>query len=378
MIFGHPLNMSHPREILHLSPLADIGGCEVNCLRIIEGLPAFKHRVVVFDRRGPMSEKWEAAGAQVEHLNAWQAGRAKFLITFAEWVHGRDEPTGVFYWSTSRLSSILKTLKQWDAPWAVYLGNPADTHAIRQMQFWLKEFAWSSSPQVVLVACSKQVAASHRRAYYFRKFPIQTIYNAVGPAFDQPRKHRTLPPGSVPRVGMVARLDTIKDHATVLRAFAAIASIRADLVLEFAGDGNLRELLVRQAVSLGLADRVRFLRSVTDVAALIAGWDIYVHSTTNAEGMGTAVAEAMMAGLPCVVSDIAVMREVCGQEGAIYVRAADPIDWGQALLRLIADRERRVELGLAAQKRARDLFALPEVAASYLNVICPDGGRTSA
>ena len=347
-------------------------------MAVFEGLPAHKHRVVVLDCRGPMSEKWEAAGAQVEHLNAWQTGRAAFLTAFSEWAHGQEEPAGVCYWSTSRLPLILETLKHWNAPWAVYLGNPAAGNNVRRIRFWLQEFFLGSRLPVSLVACSEQVAASYRSAYYFRKFPIHTIYNAVGPAFDQPREYRALPAGSVPRVGMVARLDKIKDHTTVLQALASIASIRNDLVLEFAGDGNLREHLMRQATSLGVSARVRFLGSVTDVAALIAGWDVYVHSTTTAEGMGTAVAEAMMAGLPCVVSDIAVMREVCGPNGAIYAGPANSREWGQALLKLIADRGRRVELGCAARKRARDLFALPQVVASYLNVIRPAGGRLSA
>ena len=146
-------------------------------------------------------------------------------------------------------------------------------------------------------------------------------------------------------------------------------------MLEFAGAGDLQEFLLQEADRMGVTDRVRFLGSVTDVADLIAGWDIYLHSTTEAEGMGTAVAEAMMAGLPCVVSDIAVMREVCGQGAAIYARPADPAAWGDALLKLIGNREQRAAMGDAAQNRARDLFALSEVAVRYLRTIRPNGTK---
>ena len=375
---GLPTHVTKSPHILHFSPLAAIGGCEVNCLRVIEGLPTYEHRVVVFNGRGPMSEKWEVAGAQVEHLGAWRTGNRGFKTRLTEWARNCDEPAGVFYWSTSRLPAILKTMAHWDAPWAVYLGNPAAGNLIRRTQLLVQEYTGGSKPNVTLVACSGHVAASHRVARYFRKFPIETIYNAVGPAFDQPREYRALPRGSMPRVGMVARLDAIKDHLTLLRALAATRSTRDDVVLEFAGDGNLLEFLVQQASHLGVRAQVRFLGSVTDVAALIAGWDVYVHSTTAAEGMGTAVAEAMMAGMPCVVSDIAVMREVCGHEGAAYVQPANPAAWGQALLRLFADHNRRVALGSAAQKRARRLFALPEVAERYLKIISPNAMRAFA
>jgi glycosyltransferase involved in cell wall biosynthesis len=111
------------------------------------------------------------------------------------------------------------------------------------------------------------------------------------------------------------------------------------------------------------------------VAGLLAEWDVYVHSTTTAEGMGTAVAEAMMAGLPCLVTDIEVMHEVCGPEGAAYAPAAAPAAWGETLLAIIDGRERRAQLGCAAQDRARRLFGLSEVAARYLQTIRPNAAK---
>ena len=137
----------------------------------------------------------------------------------------------------------------------------------------------------------------------------------------------------------------------------------------------MRESLFKEAVRLRVAERIRFLGAVTDVPGLIAGWDVYVHSTTAAEGMGTAVAEAMMAGLPCVVTDLPVMREICGNEGAIYASPADPLAWGRAVMELVGNRERRAVLGGAAQRRARNLFTRAEVAARYLGAIRPPSSK---
>jgi glycosyltransferase involved in cell wall biosynthesis len=365
--------MSRPAELLHFSPLAAVGGCEVNCLRVIEGLAGYRHRVVVFDGCGPMTEKWEAAGAEVEHLEAWRQGNRGFQSALTEWARSRREPAGVFYWSTSRLPSVLNILDGWNVPCAVYLGNPVADSLTARARLLLQEFAFGVPSKTRLVACSDFVAASHRTAFYFRGFPTETIYNAVGPAFDRPRIHRPLPTGSAPRVGMVARLDSIKDQLTIIRALAAVSAKRPDIVVEFAGDGDQRERLKCEADRLGVGDRVRFLGTVGNVAGLLAEWDVYVHSTTTAEGMGTAVAEAMMAGLPCLVTDIEVMREVCGPEGAAYAPAAAPAAWGEALLAIIDDRGRRAQLGSAAQDRARRLFGLSEVAARYLRTIRPNG-----
>jgi glycosyltransferase involved in cell wall biosynthesis len=169
---------------------------------------------------------------------------------------------------------------------------------------------------------------------------------------------------------MVARLDKIKDQRTVIRALAEATLRRPDIVIEFAGDGPLLEELRREAAALKVGGRVRFL-GFRPVGSLLAQWDIYVHSTTESEGMGTALAEAMMAGLPCLVSDLSVMREVCGPEGAVYVQAGNASSLARALIELVEDRAMREAFGHAAQNRARRLFGLSRAASAYVNAAFP-------
>ncbi len=228
------------------------------------------------------------------------------------------------------------------------------------------------APPITLVACSNHVAASYRQATYFRGLKTVVVYNAVVSDFDFPRAHRSLPTGSGPRIGMVARLDTIKDHITILRAAALVVSSRPDIMVEFAGDGSLRHSLEREARRLGVSKNVRFL-GFTETLPVLKTWDIYVHSTTADEGMGTAVAEAMMTGLPCVVSDLAVMREVCGT-GAVFVPPANAPAMAGALAQLIDNPSLRRSLGRRAQARARRMFSLDTVTGAYLQMISSKGG----
>ena len=273
------------KTVLHLTPLALCGGCEVNCLRVIQGRGDCAHSVMVFGERGPMSAAWEEAGARVEHLGAWHRGPTRFAAALADWSRTQAAPDAVMYWSTSRLPAVLRALRHWSTPWAVHLGNPLRPGLVSVARRWFQERIYAAPPAITLVACSRHVEASHRQAAYFRRFSTRVIYNPVDPALDRPRRHRLLSPGSAPRIGMVARLDPIKDHLTVIRALAATASVRPDIVVEFAGDGPLREKLMLEARRLNLRDRVRFL-GFRPVAPLLAEWDLYVHSTTESEGMG--------------------------------------------------------------------------------------------
>jgi glycosyltransferase involved in cell wall biosynthesis len=359
------------RRIVHLTPLAALGGCEVNCLRVVQALGDCDHLVLVFGAQGPMTRAWEAAGARVEHLGAWDTGLGNFAAALASWARAQLEPDAVMYWSSSRVSAILRTLKQWDAPWTVYLGNPLPGGLISILRRSVDEWIHTAKPNVTMVACSSHVAASHRGATYFRRFPTRVIYNAVDRAFDREHIHRPLESRSAPIIGMVARLDRIKDHKTLIRAIAAIAPDCPDIVLEFAGDGPLRGELEAEARRLQVSDKVRFL-GFRPVAPLLPRWDIYVHSTTESEGMGTAVAEAMLSGLPCLVSDLDVMREVCGDEGAVFAAAGDAEGFSQGLLRLIRDRSLREKLGAAARNRARNLFTSTQIGSAYARLVFPD------
>ncbi|MEO0035230.1 MAG: hypothetical protein RLZZ501_1253, partial [Pseudomonadota bacterium] len=89
-------------------------------------------------------------------------------------------------------------------------------------------------------------------------------------------------------VGMVARVDPMKDHAGFLAAATAAAALRPEIALVVAGTGT--ETLPGPA-----AHR---LGEVADVAGLYAALDIVVLASRFGEGFPNVVAEAMACGRP--------------------------------------------------------------------------------
>ncbi|WP_407292915.1 glycosyltransferase family 4 protein [Stutzerimonas zhaodongensis] len=124
-----------------------------------------------------------------------------------------------------------------------------------------------------------------------------------------------------------------------------------------------------QAKTLGITGQVEFLKGRSDIPRFLLGADLLIHPAYN-ENTGTVLLEALVAGLPVLVTD------VCGY--AHYIADADcgrvvasPFDQGQlnALLAemLVSDaqRSRWAQNALAFADRA-DLYSMPERAADVI------------
>ena len=166
-------------------------------------------------------------------------------------------------------------------------------------------------------------------------------------------------------VGTVARLEPVKDQATLLRAFERVAATLPLARLVLVGDGSLRGALEEQAAGPGLAGRVLFWGRRADVADLLPAFDVFV-LPSQSEGLPLTILEAMASGLPCVATAVGAVPEaiVEGQTGFL-VPPGDQDQLAASLLRLLRDPPLRRYMGLEGQKRARSLFDLRAMTRRY-------------
>ena len=151
---------------------------------------------------------------------------------------------------------------------------------------------------------------------------------------------------------MVARLDPIKDQATLVRAFALAR--QPGWQLQLVGEGPNRSALEQLIVELGLESAVQCLGRREDVPELLGAADLFAFATTDAEGFGIALVEAMAAGLPVIASDVPACREVLadGDAGAL-VPAGDVQAWAERLQWLMREPAQRQRLAIAARQRSQ-------------------------
>ncbi|MBI5350323.1 MAG: glycosyltransferase family 4 protein [Chloroflexi bacterium] len=124
------------------------------------------------------------------------------------------------------------------------------------------------------------------------------------------------------------------------------------------GGRGLRQELER------FGSRVRLLGHRDDVRRLFAASDLYVNASVFPEGMGRALMEAQMAGLPLIASDIGGIPEIIGDTG-ILIPPHDTKALAQAMM---IDATARKNFGEAGRRRALENFQLASVARRFEKV----------
>ncbi len=190
-----------------------------------------------------------------------------------------------------------------------------------------------------------------------------------------------LPRPQDPTVVQVARWDSLKDMAGVMRSFAGMADAPRNAHLWLVGpavsgvaDDPEAQMVLEECTAewRSLPDDIRRRVHLVSVpmddreenAAVINA--IQSHATvivqkSLAEGFGLTVTEAMWKGKPIVASAVGGIRQqvIDGETGILLPDASDVEACGRAIRDLLMNPEKAAQMGAAARERTRDLF-LPD------------------
>lgn len=161
-------------------------------------------------------------------------------------------------------------------------------------------------------------------------------------------------PTDAPAVLYCAQLQPWKRPLDLLEAFSRSQVPGSYLIM--AGEGPLRGDVERRARELGIADRVRLLGFVNQsgLPAVYSSCDVFV-LPSDSDTFGLVVNEAMLCGLPAVVSeDVGAKFDLVrdGETGYVFPTGnADAL--AVILRRLLGDRSRIEQMGAAAKERMK-------------------------
>jgi glycosyltransferase involved in cell wall biosynthesis len=166
----------------------------------------------------------------------------------------------------------------------------------------------------------------------------------------------------------VANLHPYKGHVDLLDALHQLRDrLPADWVLLASGrdiDGNLGKLRTL-ACRYGIAKHIHFLGERQDIPAVLSASDIHV-SASHYEGFPNNILEAMCAGLPVVATAVGgVPEQIVGGATGLLVPPGSPAALAAALYDLSCDSARRAAMGSAARDRVTVEFSIDRCVAAF-------------
>jgi len=344
----HVLQILHDRER---------GGIQTLAAMIEEGLASHGIRVetaYLFPRPGlNKAAKFACAASMAgrilrggfDALLAYQA-TASILVGTVGWLRGCPLRIVHQTCATMAMAAPIRLLDMLVGALGLYTANIANSVATRA------EF--------------ERYPPSYRRA-------MVLIEHGLDPPLPRQRRDKTrtrfnLPAGR-PVLLNVGRLVDQKNQSVLVRALAQIPE--AHLVI--AGSGPDEDGLRALASDLAVPDRLHLVGAVppSDIADLYAAADLFVFPSTW-ETFGLAAVEAAMLGLPMIVADIPVLREVLATDSEKPVAFIEPYDvgaWASAISGALAGKPARSE------QFARDMtrkYSRERMIESYLALLQAD------
>ena len=316
-------------KILFLIRSLSIGGAERQLVILAKGLHQQGHEVsvAIFYAGGPLEKELHETGIPVFALH--KSGRWNVLPFFMRLVRvvWKLKPRVIygFLGTPNILSAFLKPIfPKIRMVWGVRASNmDLDRYdwlarAGYRLECWLSRFA-------DLIICNSRAGLEYAAAHGFPRGKMTVIPNGIDTERFKPdaaartrvREEWGIAENEI-LIGLVARLDPMKDHPTFLRAAAMLARERPDVRFVCVGDGpeSYRAELHRLTIELGLDGKLILAGARRDMPAVFNALDI-ASSSSYGEGFSNAIAEAMACGVPCVVTDVGDSALIVGETGGV-------------------------------------------------------------
>ena len=359
-------------EIVHVVENLDRGGLERTVVDLIASQRDAGHecRVICLFKLGLLARELLASGVRVDAcgkrpgLDLRALRRARALI--------RQSPDAVIH-THNAMAHYYAVLASLGLPVKCRIntrhGMGGRTRSGRQEWLYRQSLRGTDYAVAVCEAARQRFAADGMRP----RRALLSVPNGIRlerfrPADDVARQSLVaelgLPTGSR-IIGTVGRLQPVKDHALLLRAFAKVRVQAPEAALVIVGDGPLRAALEAQAEQAGLSDAVRFMGDRHDVPRLLTGMEVFALTSTS-EGYSVALLEACASSLPIVATDVGGNREIVrhGINGRL-VPSGDTAAIATALIALLRGGEQAAAMGRAGYAWAQAEASFRTMAERY-------------
>ena len=364
-------------RVLHLITDLHTGGAEMMLHKLLAHMDRsrFRNSVVSMTENGPLSSKIKELGIPVFTLGMkfgvpnplglfrlLRLLREQRPVILQTWLYHADF-LGLLAGKVARLPLIIWNVRCSDMDMRHYSKSSALT--IRALA------ALSPIPQAVIVNSEAGCQFHKRLGYRPRRWVL--IHNGFDLDLFSPdscartkfRQDLCVSNDSI-LIGLIARLDPMKDHATFFKAAHLLLKndSRAHFVL-VGSEVSWENLQLSAGIrSAGSGKHFHLLGEREDVHRIMAALDIAT-SSSSSEGFPNTIGEAMACGVPCVVTDVGDSAFLVSDTGKV-VPSMNPEALAEGWQQMIDLGEMgRRQLGAAARRRIKEHFDLSVIVARY-------------
>ena len=364
------------KRILFVSEEMGMGGSQNQIVELANGLceTGFKVAVLVFDTKGKNGAKIKDFNAEVEIFSP--NGRRPNLFLPGKHL---EIVKVVRRWKPDILCSLTWDVKCMTAIVGRFFGAKVILGAIQSPVLSISHKKFRTLIALyrksvyrladAVIAVSSGVAREISNVYKLKN--VKTVYNGIDIERIKAESEGEIPHeyfrGDIPVIVSVGRLTRAKGYKHLLEAFG-IVNETTEARLLIIGDGKLKDEMVHKAKTLGLHDKIAMVEE-REPYRYMRRECIFVLSSIY-EGFPTVLLEATSLGMSVVTTDCDHgPREIIENgENGLLVPVANPKELALAILKLIRNKELRLDLASEAEKRARR-FTREKMVAGYKNVL---------
>ncbi len=171
-------------------------------------------------------------------------------------------------------------------------------------------------------------------------------------------------------IGIVGRLVPLKDHKTLIKAFASVLNKIPCCRLVIVGRedtslGGVKEELLALAKDLGVTDKIIFTGERDDVHDMLRVFDVFALPSWT-EGISISMLEAAATAKPLVATRVGGNSEII-QEGVngFLVPPKDPQTLADRIIKILANDSLLSQMGKASREWVEKEFSLDVMVARY-------------
>jgi glycosyltransferase involved in cell wall biosynthesis len=361
------------KRVLHITFDMHIGGTEQVIKNLIEGtdLNHYKPSILCLEAPiGPFGELLLRKGINIDIIQRKEGFDLRLIVKVRRYI--KEKRIDILHchqytpWVYSALAAFLTEKK-------VIFTEHGRFYPDRSS--WKRAIInpvlnWITNQVTAISKATKQALVDYE---YIPASKIQVIYNGIIPL--KPVKSRS---AGIRRelgisehiriVGTIARLDPIKNHAMMLRAFKIVTESYPDIKLLIVGDGDEMEHLKRLCQDLGIADHVILTGYITEPVCTLDLMDVFLLSSLS-EGTSMTLLEAMSLAKPCVVTDTGGNPEIIEHNvNGIVTPNDDAPAFADAIIELLIDNKKYQKMSDASLDRFNRKFNLHYMVNKYQDI----------